>query len=131
MVNICQDFASSRNIKFGTNSDLSKSKTKGIVFSKKQKDCCNLRPIKLNNQDLPWVKKLTHLGCTLEADNSMRTDMTMKRGKFIGKVNWLLQEFHFSDPSILAKLTRFYASSFYGLLLWNLLSKDADRLYAA
>ena len=57
--------------------------------------------------------------------------MTIKRGKFIGKVNSLLQEFHFSDPSTLTKLTKIYASSFYGSSLWNLTSKDAERLYAA
>ena len=131
LVNICQEFASTRNLKFGTNSDPSKSKTKCIVFSKRQKDCVNLSPIRLNNQELPWVKKIMHLGCTLEADNSMRTDMTIKRGRFIGKVNSLLQEFHFSDPSTLAELTKVYASSFYGSTLWNLNSKEAERLYAA
>ena len=57
--------------------------------------------------------------------------MTMKRGKFVGKVNSLLQEFHFSNPSTLAELIKVYASSFYGSSLWNLISKDAERLYAA
>ena len=35
MVNICQDYVSSGNLKFGTNKDPAKSKTKCIVFTKK------------------------------------------------------------------------------------------------
>ena len=87
MVNICERFTSERNMKFATNQDPVKSKTKCIAFSKRVRDCQNLAPIRLNGQDLPWVNKVSHLGCTLESNNSMKTDIQQKRGKFIGKVH--------------------------------------------
>ena len=40
MIDICHNFVSARNLKFGTNSNPEKSKTKCIIFeSKKSKDC--------------------------------------------------------------------------------------------
>ena len=48
----------------------------------------------LDGIELPWVEKIAHLGCILDADNSMKSDILSKRGQFVGKVNSLLQEFH-------------------------------------
>ena len=94
LVDLCHKFTSEHNLKFGTHSDPAKSKTKCIVFSKKPQDYRRLAPVMLNGQKLPWVKKVNHLGNILEIDNSMKSDMALKRGRFIGKVNQLLQEFH-------------------------------------
>ena len=44
MVNICQDFASSKNLQFSTNKDPEKSKTKCLVFSKKIKERKDVLP---------------------------------------------------------------------------------------
>jgi hypothetical protein len=129
LVNLCQEFASRKNLKFGTNPDPEKSKTKCIVFSKKTKDFVNLIPVKLDGVPLPWVRKVVHLGCTLESDNSMKKDVAQKRGKFIGKVNSLLQEFHFASSDILVKLVNVYTTSFYGSPLWDILSPDCERIY--
>ena len=129
MVNLCQDFTASRNLKFGTNSNPDKSKTKCIVFSKNKKDFANLHPVQLNNDPLPWVTKVKHLGNLLQSDNSMSQDIAQKRGKFIGKVNSLLQEFHFAEPEMLTKLINIYATSFYGAGTWDIFSRDCDRLY--
>jgi hypothetical protein len=77
-------------------------------------DFVNLDPVKLDGVPLPWVKKVLHLGCTLESDNSMTNYVAQKRGKFIGKINSLLQEFHFASSEILMKLLNVYTTSFYG-----------------
>ena len=62
----------------------------------------------------------------------MRRDITVKRGKFIGKLNSLSQEFHFASPAIFTtKLLNIYAVSFYGSGLWDLFSSDCERLYRA
>ena len=53
MVNICQDFASQRNLKFGTNQDPSKSKTKCIIFTKKKIDTESFKKITLDGDLLP------------------------------------------------------------------------------
>ena len=59
----------------------------------------------------------------------MSLDIAQKRGKFIGKVNSLMQEFHYVDPDILTKLINVYATSFYGSSTWDIFSKDCERLY--
>ena len=83
----------------------------------------------LNGDPLPWVREVKHLGNTLQSDNTMRTDCVLKRGKFIGKVNSFLQEFHFVDSSVFMKLLNIYASSFYGSNLWDLYSNEVDKIY--
>ena len=93
MINICEKFAERINLKFGTNSNPIKSKTKCIAFSRK-KSKIELNELKLGDNCLPWVTQVKHLGHTLQADNSMKIDMNQKRGTFIGKVNSLMQEFH-------------------------------------
>ena len=59
------------------------------------------------------------------------TILTVKRGKFIGKLNSLSQEFHFVSPDNFIKILNIYAVSLHGSGLWNLFSDDCDRLYKA
>ena len=75
------------------------------------------------------MNKVNHLGCVLESDNSMKADISNKRGKFIGKVNSMLQEFHYANPTTLLELVCVYASNFYGSSLWDLRSKNVDKIY--
>ena len=131
MVNICAGFAREKNLKFSTNPDPIKSKTKGIIFAKKPKDRLNILPVKLNGDDLPWVSDVKHLGNFLDSGNSMKKDITTKKGQFIGKVNSLLQEFHYVTPDIFMKIVNIYAVSFHGSCLWDLFSADCDHLYRA
>ena len=131
MVNICGIFANNRNLKFSTNSNPTKSKTKGIIFSSKPKERQNVLKLKLNGDDLPWVDEVKHLGNTLENNNSMKRDMSLKKGQFIGKINSMLQEFHYVSPSLFMKLVNIYATSFHGSSLWDLFSCECERLYKA
>ena len=59
----------------------------------------------------------------------MSMDVLQKRGKYIGKVNSLLQELHFAKPAILTKLINIYATSFYGSGAWDIFSSDCEKLY--
>ena len=129
MVNICQKFVSTRNLKFGTNSCPDKSKTKCIVFAKKSKNTSDLKNISLDGNTLPWVSTIKHLGHVLESDNSMKTDMIQKRGMFIGQVNSLLQEFHYASPEILVDLVHTYATCLYGSNLWDLQSPSCEKIF--
>ena len=65
----------------------------------------------------------------MQCDNSMKVNYTLNRGRFIGKVNSLLQEFHFVEPKVKIKLLNIFASSFYGSGLWDLQSAECERLY--
>ena len=129
MVSIAQRFVQLKNLKFSTDPDPVKSKTKCIIFSKKSKDLRNVAPVLLNGDPLPWVQQVKHLGNVMQCDNSMKIDCTLKRGKFIGKINSLLNEFSYCDPSVKVKIFNIFATSFYGSGLWNLSSKEVDRLF--
>ena len=129
MVNLCQEFASSRNLQFSTNENPVKSKTKCLVFSKKTKERDGVLPVKLNGNPLPWVSQVKHLGNLLQLDNSMKVDMCNKRGKFIGKMVSLNQEFYYADPDVLAKITNIFNTNFYGSSLWDIFSADCGKLY--
>ena len=111
------------------NADPIKSKTKGIIFSKKPSDRIGVSPLVLNGNNLPWVSDIKYLGNILECDSSMSKDISTKRGRFIGKINSLKQEFHFASPDIKIKLLNIYTTSFYGSSLYNLYSKECRRFY--
>ena len=129
MVRISENFAKLKHLKFSTNVDPKKSKTKCLIFSPRIKDRQNVAPIILNSDPLPWVSEVKHLGNILQCDNSMKNDVAVKRGRFIGKVNSLMQELHFADPTVLVKLLKIYCTSFYGSSLWDIFSSDVDRLF--
>jgi len=131
MVDICQKFAESRNLTFGTNPNPTKSKTKCIAFTKKNLTPDTLKCIQLNGNDLPWVEKIRHLGHTLQKNNSMKLDITEKREAFIGKTNSLLQEFGNVSPKVLIKLLQTFAANLYGSNLWDIFGTDCNRLYTS
>ena len=131
MVSICEKFASARKLKFSTNVNPIKSKTKCVIFDKSKKAKENIAPILLDGNPLPWVEEVKHLGNILEANNSMTRDCLIKRGRFIGKVNSLMQEFNFVQPSVMMKILNIYCSSFYGSNLWNLNSPEVTKIFSS
>ena len=131
MINLSHSYAAKRNLKFGTNENPDKSKTKCIIFSKKKQNKVNLKKISLDGHDLPWVDQVAHLGHTLQVDNSMSIDINRKRGIFIGKTNSLLQEFHYASPYVLMTLLHSYACNIYGSNTWDLFSVDCQRLFTS
>ena len=88
-------------------------------------------PVKLNGDNLPWVSELKHLGNVLECSNTMQRDIAIKRGKFIGKLNSLSQEFHYTTPDVFMKILNIYAVSFYGSSLLDIFSAECERVFAA
>ena len=88
-----------------------------------------VKPIKLDGNELPWVDHLKHLGHILEKDNSMRLDIAQKRGMFIGKTNSLLQEFSNVSRDTFLKLLRAFATNIYGANLWDIFGKNCDKLF--
>ena len=109
----CQRFAISRNLKFSVNENIDKSKTKCIIFTKRKIKKDSIVPILLDGKPLKYVEKLNHLGNMIESDNSMKIDISMKRAKFIGKVNSLNQEFYFASPEVKSRLYEVYCCNFY------------------
>ena len=131
MVWECEKFVKTRNLKFSTNIDPQKCKTKCIIFSKKTIDRQNVKSIELNGTPLKWVPTIKYLGSVLQEDNSMSIDTDRKRVSFIGKVHSLTQEFFFLAPAVKMKLFEIYTESFYGSSIWNLFGSSCDKIYRA
>ena len=128
ILDIASKYASDHKISFSTNSVASKSKTKGIVFSKKKlsfQPC----PIVLNGNSLPWVENAKYLGNTITGIlDGYSQDVKEKRAQFIRKNCELQQEFHLAHPDVLTKINRVYNSSFPGSVLWDLTSSSTSKL---
>ena len=103
----------------------------GIIFSRKKVHLDKFAPLLLNGNPLPWVSTVKHLGYTLQSDNTMSVDCSLKRGQFIRELNPLRQEFHYVSPQVYVKILNLYATSFYGSNLWNLFSKECERIYTS
>ena len=59
----------------------------------------------------------------------MKTDLSQKRGQFIGKMISFFQEFHYVDPDVFVMLINIFNTSFYGSALWDIFSPDCDKFY--
>ena len=80
MVNLCQEYVGAGNLKFGTNANPDKSKTKCIILTRKKKLDFQPKNMTLNGDILPWVTQVKHLGHMVQSDNSMRIDSAQKTG---------------------------------------------------
>ena len=127
IVDICSKYASDSNLRFSTNENPQKSKTKCMSFLQKDRE---LRNIKLDGKDLPWVNNIKHLGSTIKnnRDCNMKQDLSEKRAAYIARNNELNQEFHYAHPSTKIWLNNVYNSSFYGVPLWDLFGRDFEKL---
>ena len=67
MVDLCHDFVSLRNLKFGTKKDPSKSKTKCIIYTKKV-NTDDIAKIRLGDDFLSSVNEIQLLGLTLQVN---------------------------------------------------------------
>ena len=129
MVTVCETFASTNNMKFSTNVNPVKSKTKCIIFTKNPANKEGVDKIVLNGDLLPWVEKVKHVGNILECDNSFTHDCQIKRGQFIGKIHSLNQEFYCATSNVKTTLYSIFTLSFYGSSLWNLFGPEVERIY--
>ena len=82
-----------------------------------------------SNDKLPWVDQIKHVGNMLECNNTFRSDCLIKRGKFIGKIHSLQQEFPTVASNVKMKLINMFTLSFYGSALWNLFGPKVDKIY--
>ena len=68
MTKICEHYTNIVSLKFSTNVNVQKSKTKKcIIFHKGNLDTKNIAPVILNGLPLPYINSVVHLGNTLYA----------------------------------------------------------------
>ena len=126
MINICETYANSHNLRFSTDPDPRKCKTKCLAFLQKVRP---LPPMYLCGNPLPWVSTGKHLGMTLtDKIDGMKADILIKRAEYINKNNEILQEFYFSHPKSKIKVNSIYNSHFSGSCLWDLFCKEAGMV---
>ena len=103
-----------------------KSKTKGIVFSRRKLNF-QPEPVVLNNERLPWVNQEKYLGNEIEdIPNGLSKDEKVKRARFIERNVELCREFSYAHPEVKCKINTIYNSAFPGSLLFDITS-DAVR----
>jgi endonuclease/exonuclease/phosphatase family metal-dependent hydrolase len=126
MVNTCSTYANTHNLSFSTNTNTAKCKTKCMAILNTERE---LRNIKLNGNDLPWVSSAKHLGTLIEnIEHGITRDIMEKRATYINRNNELLQELYFAHPQTIIKVNNIYNTSFYGSMIWNLFGNEATRL---
>ena len=68
MLSICERYAADHNLKFSTDPNPNKSKTKCMAYQQKERE---LRNLKLCGNSLPWVRHGKHLGTRIDAANDI------------------------------------------------------------
>lgn len=128
MLDIASTYVTAHNISFSTNSDPLKSKTKGIVFTKR-KLSFEPEPLKLNNDRLPWVSHAKYLGNEItDMPDGLSRDAMIKRARYVERNVELGQEFDFAHPEVKCKINRVYNSSFPGSILYDFTSDSVRKL---
>ena len=130
MINLVRSYCDQHGIVISTNPDLSKSKTKCIIFNSSVSDF-QTENVLLYGVPLPWVDTWKHLGHKIHKDMSSSHDLLQRRAEFISKIHALRQELGKIDPKVFILLVQIYFTSFYGSNLWNLTSASAARLYSS
>ena len=123
MINTCEEFAESHNLKFSTDVNPVKCKTKTMAFLRKTRPLPNMI---LCGNPLPWTDKCKHLGINIENKiNGCEHDMKVKAAQYVGTNIELNQEFYFAHPATKIKVNQIYNSHFSGSPLWNLFGPGA------
>ena len=86
MLKVCEKYAEDHNLKFSTDVNPNKSKTKCMAYLHKERE---LRNLTLRGNKLPWVKNGKHLGMRIDAikDNILTRDIIEKRARYINSNN--------------------------------------------
>ena len=85
----------------------------------------NIADVYLGENKLKWDNKVKHL---LSSTQSDKDDIDFKIYSFIVSVNTLMAKFGFLQSNILDFLFNSYCCSFYGSQLWELTSKDINKV---
>ena len=105
MLDITERYSTSHGLKFSTDPNPAKSKTKCMAWLLSK---CELPTLNLCGNPLPWVNKVVHLGNTISnGNNILSDDIKVKNAKYIGRNIELNQEFFFADQSGFIRFVRF------------------------
>jgi hypothetical protein len=129
MLAVCEEFARENNLKFSTDPEPRKSKTKCIFMCGKVNNVQYPVPLQLYGVDLPWVTSATHLGHELHQAGNMEHDARVKRAIFIENSIEIREMFWFAHPAQVLQAVNVYSCHFYGSMLWNLYGPGAGQVF--
>lgn len=128
MLELAQNYVNSHKITFSTHPEPKKSKTKGIIFSKKPLHY-DPKQLSLNGDVLPWISSAKYLGSTIRNNmDRFNSDCTEKRARYIERNCELNQEFKHAHPEVKCNINRIYNSSFPGSVLWDFSSDNFKQI---
>ena len=126
MLETCEAYAAVHNLKFSTDQNPSKCKTKTLAFLKRVRP---LSQLLLCGNPLPWTNKCKHLGVTITNEiDGCESDMKIKNAMYVGKNNELNQEFKFAHPETKLTINKIYNLHLSGSPLWNLFGPGARNI---
>ena len=131
MLNTVEDFAARYNISFSTDPEPKKSKSKCIFVVGKRRRLTKPSPLMLCGHQLPWVESAVHLGHELHESGTMDHDAVVKRAQFIEKSVEVRKMFEWAAPADVLQAMKYYCSSFYGSMLWELGGVKASQVFSA
>ena len=118
ILSTCEEWAHSNGVMFSTDPIPEKSKTKVMVVG--AKDTSTLAPLTLYNADLPFVKKIKHVGHTFNHMGDMSSDVSVRKAAYLQRSNDLREQFSFCHPRELMKIIQRHCHDWYGAMLWDL-----------
>ena len=132
MLRTCEEFAAQHNMKFSTDPDPSKSKSKCIYVTGPQGGGLQKPvPLQLCGQALPWVARAEHLGHALSEDGTMRRDAREKRARFIDSSVKIRESFSFAHPLEQLTAVEKYCTSVYGSNLYDFSESEFGMICSA
>ena len=132
MIQTCEMFTQENNIKFSTNEDPKKSKSKALyVVGPRGAGLVRPLPLQLCGRPLPWVERSDHLGHALHQDGTMAQDAKEKRARFIDSSVKIREGFGFAHPMEQIVTVEKYCTAVYGSNLWDLGSPEGRMMVNA
>ena len=128
MLKVCENFAIKNNLKYSSDPNPAKSKSKCMYMCGKSKVRYPAQLV-LNGQTLPWVTTAQHLDHSLSQLSDMEQDARVKRVLFIDKATDIQQMFSFAEPFQVLQAINTYCGHFYGAMLWDLYGDEAMKVF--
>ena len=119
MIACCQEFADEYNVIFNG---------RKTVCTKFGSPRTPYDILFVDNVEVKWVEKCTHLGNSVNTNLDDSSDCTVKLSHFFGFVNKTIANFGFSSNDTLAFLFNTYCCSFYGSQIWALNSRNVKHV---
>jgi hypothetical protein len=122
MLEVVEKYSVSHNLRFSTDPNPAKSKTKCLYFDGRvnQTDKKRPAPLMLYGKPLPWVESALHLGHTLHQSLSMDQDVRIRRAVFISRSIEVRGQFAFAVPAQVLRAVQVMCCDAYGSPLWRL-----------